>query len=57
MADDSTRLDQVVNDLLEKGGTKEERMRLLRELVRRGMQLPDEVLDSALQKLMERIVD
>lgn len=57
MADDSTRLDQVVNDLLETGGTKEERMRLLRELVRRGMQLPDEVLDSALQKLMERIVD
>ncbi len=57
MADDSERLDQIVNDLLAKGGTKQERMRLLRELVQRGEELPDELLDSALQKLMEQIAD
>ena len=57
MADDSERLDQIVDDLLAKGGTKQERMRLLRELVQRGEELPDEILNSALQKLMEQIAD
>lgn len=57
MADETARLDQVVSDLLGKGGTKQDRMRLLRELVRRGEELPEGMLDSALQKLMERIAD
>jgi len=57
MADESARLDQIVSGLLDKGGTKQERVRLLRELVRRGDELPEEMLDSALQKLMERIAD
>ena len=57
MAGEQTRLDQIVSALLEHGGTKEQRKRLLRELVRRGDELPDEIVNSALQKLMERLAD
>ena len=57
MADESARLAQIVSGLLDKGGMKQERVRLLRELLRRGDELPEEMLDSALQKLMERIAD
>ena len=57
MTDESARLDEVVRDLLDKGGSKPERVLLLRELVRRGSELPDGMLDSALQRLMERIID
>lgn len=36
---------------------KGERMRLLRELVQSGEDVPDELLDRALRKLMERLTD
>jgi hypothetical protein len=57
MSDEKSQVDQIVQELLNKGGTKQERMRLLRELVRRGEDLPEEMLNSALQKLMERIAE
>lgn len=57
MAGEDPRVDKIVQDLLSKGGTKQERMKLLRELVQRGEDLPDEMLDSALQKLMERLTE
>lgn len=57
MAGADPKVDQIVQELLARGGTKEERMRLLRELVRRGDDLPEEMLNSALQKLMERLAD
>lgn len=36
---------------------KAERMRLLRELVHSGEDVPDELLDRALRRLMERLTD
>jgi len=57
MAGDARKVDDIVQKLLEKGGTKAERMKLFRELVRRGEELPDEMLDSALKKLMERLAE
>lgn len=37
--------------------TKAQRLVFLRELVRSGEDLPDELMDEALRKLMERIND
>ena len=50
-------VDRIVQELLQRGGTKIERMKLFRELVRRGEDLPDEMLNTALQKLMERLAE
>jgi len=36
---------------------KPERMRLLRELVRSGEEVPDVLLEKALRRLMERLTD
>lgn len=57
MASQQSTVDQIVQELLERGGTKAERMKLFRELIRRGEDLPDELLNSALQKLMERLAE
>ncbi len=57
MAGEDSKVDQVVQDLMEGDLTKEQRVRLLRELVRRGEDLPDDMLDSALQKLMDRLTE
>ncbi|MHC4077749.1 MAG: hypothetical protein ACYTKC_03140 [Planctomycetota bacterium] len=50
-------MDQIVRELMEGDLTKEQRVKLLRELVRRGEELPDGMLDSALQKLMDRLTE
>lgn len=50
-------VDQIVGMLCEKQLTKRERMGLLRELVKRQGEMPDEVLDEALQKLMDRLAN
>lgn len=57
MAGQIPKVDEIVQELLERKGTKEERMKLFRELVRRGDDLPEEMLDSALKKLMERLAE
>jgi|RhiMethySRZTD1v2_1073278.scaffolds.fasta_scaffold1003120_2 hypothetical protein len=51
------RVDQIVEDLLEKPLTKTERIRLLRELVREGDEAPEELLNAALRRLMDRLSD
>ncbi len=55
VAGEDPRVEQIVRELLEGNLTKEQRLKLLRELVRRGEELPDDMLDSALQKLMDRL--
>lgn len=55
MAGDKPDVDRIVQELLRRGGTKAERMQLFRELVRSGDQLPEELLNAALQKLMDRL--
>ena len=57
MASQQPTVDQIVQELLDRGGTKAERMKLFRELIRRGEDVPDELLNSALQKLMERLAE
>ena len=57
MASPEPTVDRIVQELLERGGTKAERMKLFRELIRRGEDLPDEMLNTALQKLMERLAE
>lgn len=50
-------MDQIVEELLRQPLSKAERMRLLRELVRRGEDLPDAMLEDALHKLMDRLTE
>ncbi len=57
MAGEDSKVDQIVQELMEGDLTKEQRVRLLRELVRRGEDLPDDMLDSARQKLMDRLTE
>jgi hypothetical protein len=57
MTDEDARVDAIVKELVEKPLTKSERIRLLRELVERGEDLPDEMLANALQKLMQRLTE
>lgn len=57
MPAEDSRVDQIVDKLLESDLSKEERIALLRELVERGEDLPDEMLVSALRRLMERLTD
>lgn len=53
----SESVDRVVQELMNRDIPKGERMRLLRELVQSGEDVPDELLDRALRKLMERLTD
>ena len=57
MAGQKPEVDQIVQELLTKRGTKEERMQLFRELVRHGDDVPEDLLNTALRKLMERLAD
>ena len=57
MAGEDPKVDQIVQELMDGDLTREERMDRLRELVRRGNDLPDEMLNSALQKLMDRLTE
>ena len=53
MPGESGSLGQMVQKLLGQGGSKQERTKLLRELVRRGEGLPDGMLDSVLRRWIE----
>jgi len=50
-------VEKLVQELMDRQMPKADRMRLLRELVRSGEDVPDELLDRALRKLMERLTD
>ena len=57
MTAETPGVDQIVEELLEGSLAKGERIELFRELVRRGEDLPDEMLENALRRLMERLTD
>jgi hypothetical protein len=57
MDQNDDRVDQIVHDLLDRPLSKRQRVALLRELVRKGDQVPDELLQHALRKLMERLTE
>ena len=50
-------VDRIVRELLEQPLSKAERIARFRELVRQGDAVPDELLDMALRKLMERLAE
>lgn len=50
-------IDAIVDELLLRRLSKPERIKLIKELIRRGEELPDEVLDFALKRMMERLLD
>ncbi|MBL9076697.1 MAG: hypothetical protein JNL08_04285 [Planctomycetes bacterium] len=50
-------VERIVEELMDRNLTKEERIRCLRELARSGEDVPDELMDQALRKLMERITE
>jgi len=50
-------IDAIVDELLQRRLSKPERIKLIKELIRRGEELPDEVLDLALKRMMERLLD
>jgi hypothetical protein len=52
-----SRVDSIVNELMGKALAKERRIELLRELVERGEELPDDLLAAALRRLMERLTE
>ncbi|MBL8729341.1 MAG: hypothetical protein JNM25_12965 [Planctomycetes bacterium] len=50
-------VERIVEELLDRSLTKAERIQRLRELARSGEDVPDELMDQALRKLMERITE
>jgi len=50
-------VDRIVEELMGRDLTKADRMKCLRELVKSGDEVPDELMDEALRKLMERITE
>jgi hypothetical protein len=50
-------VERIVEELMDRNLTKEERIRCLRELARSGEDVPDDLMDQALRKLMERITE
>ena len=50
-------VERLVQELMDRQLTKADRMRLLRELVQSGEDVPDELMDRALRRLMERLTD
>ena len=57
MSKSNTDVEEIVEQLLQRDLTKAQRLVYLRELVRSGDDLPDELMDQALRKLMERVTE
>ena len=50
-------VERLVRELMDRQLSKAERMKRLRELVQSGQDVPDELMDRALRKLMESLTD
>jgi hypothetical protein len=50
-------IERIVEELMDRGLSKTERMQRLRELAKSGEDVPDELMDQALRKLMERLTE
>jgi hypothetical protein len=53
----SEAIERIVEDLMDRNLSKQERIQRLRELAKSGDDVPDELMDQALRKLMERITE
>jgi DNA-binding ferritin-like protein len=50
-------LDRIVQELMDGELSKAQRIKRLRELAKSGDEVPEELMDEALRKLMERITE
>lgn len=50
-------VERIVEELMDRSLTKAQRIQRLRELAKSGDDVPDELMDQALRKLMERITE
>jgi uncharacterized protein YoaH (UPF0181 family) len=50
-------IERIVEELMDRGLSKAERIKRLRELAKSGEDVPDELMDQALRKLMERLTE
>ena len=50
-------VERIVEELMDRSLSKAERIKRLRELANSGEEVPDELMDQALRKLMERITE
>ena len=50
------QVEEIVQTLMHDNLPKTERIRLMKELVQRGEDLPDEALQEALRRLLERLL-
>jgi len=53
----SASVERIVEELMQCDLSRAERIRRLRELVRSGEDVPDELMEQALRKLMERLTE
>ena len=53
----SRELDSIIEDLMDLSLPKSERILLMKELIARGEELPDEVLEVGLKRLMEKLLE
>lgn len=53
----NTDIDRIVEELMDRDLSKAQRIKCLRELASSGDDIPDELMDEALRKLMERITE
>ena len=52
-----TDIDRIVQELMEGDLTKAQRIKRLRDLAKSGDDVPEQLMDEALRKLMERITE
>ena len=57
MSKQAEAIDRIVQELLGRRLSKQERMQRLRQLVRSGEDVPEELMDQAVRRLMERLTD
>jgi hypothetical protein len=57
LTESKTDVDRIVEDLMHRDLPKAQRIACLRELARSGDDVPEELMDQALRKLMERITE
>lgn len=56
MGKKKTSTQQLLEELMQRPESRDRRIELLRELVRRDEELPDEMLDQAIRKLLDLLI-
>lgn len=56
MAKKKATAEQLIEELMQRPDSRARRVEILRELVRRGEELPDAMLDDAMRKLLDLLI-